>query len=80
MYRNVLGKVTMSTKEYRSIMNEIADLKVAKTEASVSEFQEYKRAEKAESKIEYLTRFIHSDASINDKFREYEIKNEEAKN
>lgn len=80
MYRNVLGKVTMTTKEYRSLLNEIADLKVQSNTYRCEEFEQYKRAEKAEAKVEYLMRFIHSDASINDKFREYEIKNEEAKN
>jgi hypothetical protein len=79
MYRNVLGKVTMTTKEYRNLLDEIANLKVAKAEAQTAEYHEYKRTMKAEAKVEHLMQFILSDADINNKFREYEVANAEAK-
>lgn len=80
MTRTILGKVTMGTKEYRSIMDEIANLKVQVNTYRGEEFEQYKRAEKADARVEYLMRFIQSDADINNKFREYEVKNAEAKN
>lgn len=75
MSNKVFGKVTMSTKEYRGLMEEIHKGRVDTEDAKRGQYEYFKRADNAEKTAAWLMQFIQSDPEVAAKFREYESMN-----
>ena len=80
MAERKFGKVTMSTLEYRELVNEAHKFELELEETKRRMYDYFSRAENAERQVKHLGSFIQSDEEVLKKFNEYESMHTVAKN